>query len=111
MVSTNAEYTFTVDRNVNLKAYFTPNTDKGSYPTCIGEIAENADITVAQCGENIVATAGCEVKAIMLYTIDAAMVAKANGATLGTAGVKEGLYIACVITDKGYKNVKIYINK
>ena len=111
VVSTNAEYTFTVDRNVNLKAYFTPNTDKGSYPTCIGEIAGNADITVAQCGENLVATAGCEVKAIMLYTIDAAMVAKANGATLGTAGVKEGLYIASVITDKGYKNVKIYINK
>ena len=111
VVSTSAEYTFTVDHNVNLKAYFTPNTNEASYPTCIAELEDAADITVAQNGDNLVATAGCEVKSITLYTVDAAAVAKANGATLNIAGIKEGLYIANVITDKGYRNVKIYLNK
>ena len=111
VVSTDAEYTFTVDHNVNLKAYFTPNTDKTSYPTGIAEVENATDITIEQRGESIVVTGNCVVKAITLYTIDAAAVAKTNGATLGTAGVKEGLYIVSVITDKGYKNVKIYLNK
>ena len=111
VVSTDAEYTFTVDRNVNLKAYFTPNTDKSTYPTCICEVTEDAEITVTQCGENLVATGNCEVKGITLYNTDAAMVAKANCATLGIAGIKEGVYIVCVVTDRGYKNVKIYLNK
>ena len=111
VVSTDAEYTFTVDHNVNLKAYFTPNTDEASYPTGIVEVENAADIEVEQRGESIVVTGNCEVKAITLYTVDAAAVAKSNGATLGTAGVKEGLYIVSVITDKGYKNVKIYLNK
>ena len=111
VVSTDPEYTFTVDHNVKLKAYFTPNTNKNSYPTCIAEFEEAADITVAQNGESLVVTAGCEVKGIALYTIDAAMVAKASGAVLGTAGINEGLYIVSVLTEKGYKNVKIYLDK
>lgn len=111
VVSTDAQYTFIVDHNVNLKAYFTPNTDEASYPTCIAEVEDAADIEVELRGESIVVTGNCEVKAITLYTVDAAAVAKSNGATLGTAGVKEGLYIVSVITDKGYKNVKIYLNK
>ena len=111
VVSTDANYTFTVDHNVKLKAYFTPNTNKNSYPTCIAEFEEAADITVAQNGESLVVTAGCEVKGIALYTIDAAMVAKASGAVLGTAGINEGLYIVSVLTEKGYKNVKIYLDK
>ena len=96
---------------MKLKAYFTPNTNKNSYPTCIAEFEEAADITVAQNGESLVVTAGCEVKGIALYTIDAAMVAKASGAVLGTAGINEGLYIVSVLTEKGYKNVKIYLDK
>ena len=111
VVSTDAEYTFTVDRNVNLKAYFTPNTDKTSYPSSIEKIEEAANVAVTQQGESLVVTGNCEVKAITLYTIDAAIIASSNGATISTAGIKEGLYIACVITDKGYKNVKIYLNK
>ncbi len=111
VVSTDAEYTFTVDHNVNLKAYFTPNTNEASYPTNIEELEEATDVTITQQGETLVVTGNCDVKAIMLYTIDAAKIASTNGATISTAGIKEGLYIACVITDKGYKNVKIYLNK
>ena len=110
VVSTSAEYTFTVDHNVKLVAHFAPNTNESSYPTSTREIADE-HIAVSVTTEGIVATGSCQVKGIMLYTIDAAMVAKTNGATLSTAGIKNGLYIASVITDKGYKNVKIYLNK
>ena len=95
---------------MKLVAHFAPNTDESSYPTSTREI-DDEHIAVSVTAEGIVATGSCQVKGIMLYTIDAAMVAKTNGATLSTAGIKNGLYIASVITDKGYKNVKIYLNK
>lgn len=111
VVSTEAEHTFTVDRNVKLVAYFTPNTDENSYPTGIAEATVDRDIRIEIQDGIIVAQGTDNVVAMQLYTIDAATVAKDNGNTLDITGIKEGVYIVRVTTANGYKNVKVYLNK
>ena len=110
VVSTDAEYTFTVDRNIKLVAYFSPNTDESSYPTGIEAANGDDTVTIAQQGSSIVAH-GADVTGITLYTIDAATVASSQGNTLTVAGIREGIYIVRVTTATGYRNVKIFIKK
>ncbi|MBR5860038.1 MAG: hypothetical protein IKY71_01685 [Bacteroidaceae bacterium] len=110
VVSTNAEYTFTVNHNVRLVAYFTPNTDESSYPTSIVAVPETDDVVVKEIGGNIIAEAGCEVLSMSIYTVDAAQVAKCGGNTISTAGMGSGVYIVSVTTVKGYRNIKVFIN-
>lgn len=110
VVSTDANYTFTVDHNVKLKAYFSPNTDKDSY-VGIQAVAQDTEVSVEQRGNSIVAHSTAAVLGIQLYTIDAAKVAGNNGCTLNIQQVPQGVYIVQVITDKGYKNVKLFIKK
>ena len=108
VVSTSAEYTFTVDHNVKLVAYFAPNTDESSYPTGIKEnVAEEVTVTVTD--NSIVATGN--VRSLELFTVNAALIANAKGNTMDTAGIQEGLYIVRATTTGGYKNVKVYIKK
>ena len=110
VVSTNAEYTFTVDHNVKLKAYFTANTD----PDTGVEVAvadEAGEVSIGVVGSNLVAQGDAEVCAMCLYTIDAALVAKAESNILPIGGVAQGTYIVRVTTADGYKNVKVYLNK
>lgn len=111
VVSTDAEYTFTVDRNVNLVAYFSPNTDEDSYPTAIADVEMCDDIVVLVHDGSITAQGSAEVVAMRLYTVNAATVAQVMGNTMDTVGIKEGVYIVCVITSNGYRNYKIYLNK
>ena len=110
VVSTEANYTFTVDRNVNLKAYFTPNTDESSYPTAVQEVAATEAVAVDINGSYITAI-GDGIESMSLYTVDAALIAKVNGTSLYTGNVKEGLYILRINTAAGYKNLKIFIKK
>ncbi len=108
VVSTSAEYTFTVDHNVKLVAFFAPNTDESSYPTGIVETAdENVAVTVTE--GYIVASES--VKSLDLYTVNAALIAKTKGNVLDITSVQEGLYIVRAATANGYKNVKVYIKK
>lgn len=111
VVSTSAEYTFTVDHNVKLVAYFAPNTDESSYPTSITEAAEECLIEVCQQGNSLAANCTSEVYTLDLYTINAAMIATSKGNTMNIAGVAEGLYILRATTADGYRNVKIFIKK
>ena len=108
VVSTSAEYTFTVDHNVKLVAYFAPNTNEESYPTGIQEnVTEEVTVTVTD--NCIVATEN--VNGLEVFTVNAAMVANADGNSIGTAGLQEGIYIVRATTANGYKNVKIFIKK
>lgn len=109
IVSTSAEYTFTVDHNVKLVAYFAPNTDESSYPTGIQEATAADDITVTVTANGIVASDN--VKTIEVFTANAALIANAKGNAIGTAGIPEGLYIVRATAECGYKNVKVYIKK
>lgn len=109
IVSTDAEYTFTVDHNVKLVAFFAPNTDESTYPTGIQERADDNSIDVTVTENAIVATDN--VTSLDLYSVNAAHIAKAKGNTLSVAAVQEGLYIVRATTANGYKNVKIYIRK
>ena len=127
VVSTNAEYTFTVNRNVKLVAYFSPNTDENSYPekeeegddnedgkedeeTKVSTVATN-DITVEQQGCKLIAKGNGTVTGMTIYTVDAATVAKGNGNTLNVSNIAEGLYIVRITTADSYKNLKLYISK
>ena len=109
VVSTDAEYTFTVDHNVKLVAYFSPNTDEESYPTGIKESTADNEISVIADDCNIVATGN--VTGMELYTVNAALVTRTKGNTISTNGINEGLYIVRATTANGYRNVKIYIKK
>ena len=109
IVSTDASYTFTVDRNVSLKAYFSPNTDESSLG--IATVPTNEEITIEQKENCIVAHCSAEVLSIAIYTPDAAIALKSKGNTASTGSLKEGVYIVIVNTAKGYKNCKLYISK
>ena len=110
VVSTDAEYTFTVDRNVKLKAYFTApsivNTD-----VALPSIDSLADVTVAIEDDHIVARGTAEVYGMCLYTTDAVLVAQCGGNTMPMADIRPGTYIVQVTTSCGSKNVKLYLNK
>ncbi|MBR3916824.1 MAG: hypothetical protein IKJ49_06765 [Bacteroidaceae bacterium] len=109
VVSTSAEYTFTVDHNVKLVAYFAPNTDESSYPTGIQETTAGNSIGISVTDNAIVATG--DVTGMELYTVNAALIAKTRGDAISTNGIKEGVYIVRATTANGYKNVKIFIKK
>lgn len=109
VVSTDPEYTFTVDHNVKLVAYFTPNAQQGT--TDVKNVAADEEIVFTLHNNTITAVANCDVKGMTLYTIDAAVVAKSNGNTIDTTGIGNGVYIVCAKTENGYKNCKIYLNK
>lgn len=109
IVSTNAEYTFTLDHNVELKAYFSPNTDETSLS--IESAASDETVTIKQNENSITAHSRCAIKQIALYTPDAALVATSQGNTIATSSIGEGVYIVNITTEKGYKNCKIYIKK
>ena len=108
VVSTDPEYTFTVDHNVKLVAYFTPNA-QGT--TDVKNVVANEEIVFTLQNNTITAVANCDVTGMTLYTIDAAVVAKSNGNTIDTTGIGGGVYIVCAKTENGYKNCKIYLNK
>ena len=112
VVSTDAEYTFTVDRNVKLVAYFTPNTQNGDDNiTDINNINSTEEVVFTIQDNTITAVGECNITGMTLYTVDAAVVTKSDSNTISTAGVTGGVYIVCAKTENGYKNCKIYLNK
>ena len=117
IVSTDAEYAFTVDRNVKLVAYFSPNTqpedeeDEEENESGIEAVVAANDIAFVVNNNTITAVGECVVTGITLYTADAAVAARGNGNTIDTTNIKEGVYIVSATTLAGYKNCKIYLNK
>ena len=108
VVSTDPEYTFTVDHNVKLVAYFTPNA---TGTTDVKSVAADEDIVFTLQDNKITAIGNCDITSMTLYTIDAAIVARNAGNTIDTAELCEGVYIVCAKTENGYKNSKIYLRK
>lgn len=111
IVSTDEEYTFTLDHNIKLVAYFSPNTQEDKEETCIKEIELDNDIAFVIDNDKITATGNSNVTGITIYTADAAVVAKSNNNIIYTTNIKEGVYIISATTDRGYTNDKIYLNK
>ncbi|MBR4848477.1 MAG: hypothetical protein IKV07_03875 [Bacteroidaceae bacterium] len=117
IVSTDAEYTFTVDRNVKLVAYFSPNTqpvdeeDEEENESGIEAVVAAGDITFVVNNNTITAVGECVVTGITLYTADAAVAARSNGNIIDTTNIKEGVYVVSATTLAGYKNCKVYLNK
>ena len=110
VVSTESEYTFSTDRNVNLKAYFTPNTATETKVETL-ESNQEEEIHFSIEDYNIIATTNSEVLSLTLYTIDAAKVAQGKGNTISFVHIPQGIYILRATTINGYKNIKLYLNK
>lgn len=110
VVSTDAEYTFTMNRDVNLKAYFTANTMPETRVEAL-EDYQGEKICISIENNNIVATTNSKVQSLNLYTIDAAMVAQCCGNTMCIAHIAQDTYVLRVTTTNGYKNFKLYLNK
>lgn len=110
VVSTDAVYDFTVDHNIALTAYFSPNTDEDSW---VGiDVVEGAiEVSLQQSGNTIVATSSSEIRGILLYNIDASLVAKSNASKIDVANLSAGVYIARIVTASGSKNIKFYLSK
>ena len=110
VVSTDAVYNFTVDHNIALTAYFSPNTDEDSW---VGiDVVEGAiEVSLQQSGNTIVATSSSEIRGISLYNIDASLVAKSNASKIDVANLSAGVYIARIFTASGSKNIKFYLSK
>ena len=109
IVSTDAEYTFTVDHNIALTAYFTPDTANGDdIITSIDAKPGTADITITASEGHINATSSEEVKSIAIYNASASLISKAKSDKISTAGLPIGIYIVKVRTATSEKNFKFY---
>ena len=111
IVSTDAEYTFTVDHNIALTAYFTPDTSgSDDITTSIEQMQQATDIAITKEGTTIKATAASPITSIIIYNSNAAMVAKSNSDRISTSNLADGIYIIKVRARDGEKNFK-FINK
>lgn len=109
IVSTDAEYTFTVDHNIALTAYFTPDTTDGDdIITGIGSPTATADIKIIAGEDYIQAVSSSPIANITIYNSNAAQAGKSNGDKISTAGLAKGIYIVKVRTANGEKNFKFH---
>lgn len=109
IVSTDAEYTFTVNHNIALTAYFTPDTKNGDdIITGIASTQAATDAEIAAIGGYIQATSADGVKSIAIYNSNAALMSKTKGDKISIAGLPTGIYIVKVRTAIGEKNIKFY---
>lgn len=112
IVSTDAEYTFTIDHNIILTAYFTPDTDgSDDITTSIKEVADNCNISISKEGNTLRASASTPIESITIYNSGAALVAKSNSDSISTANLANGIYIIKVRAREGEKNIKYLHNK
>lgn len=109
VVSTDASYTFNVNGDVRLTAYFSPNTEQETGISAI-ELSDEDAVVVEQQGSSLVVTADSEVSSVDVYTVGASLAAHADSAAVSVAHLSEGVYIVRVTTTEGYRNIKIYIN-
>ena len=110
VVSTDASYTFNVNGDVRLTAYFSPNTEQETGISAI-ELSDEDAVVVEQQGSSLVVTADSEVSSVDVYTVGASLAAHADSAAVSVAHLSEGVYIVRVTTTEGYRNIKIYIIK
>lgn len=109
IVSTEAEYTFSVDHNIALTAYLTPDTANGDdIITGIASTTATADVQITAGEGYIQAVSSDEVKSIAIYTSNATLAGKAKGDKIFIAGLSKGIYIVKVRTATGEKNIKFH---
>ena len=110
VVSTDAEYTFTLDHNVNLVALFTPNTSEiGTGIDAIGQNVERAIVQI-KAGQGVVRAVGdASVRSFRLYSADGALVGQTTGRELSVKHLPQGTYIAYIITDGGTDAAKVCV--
>ncbi len=112
IVSTDTEYTFTVDHNIALTAHFTPNTDESDAPTTsIQSTQADNSITLTREGSNLRATAASPIENITIYNSNATLATKATGEFISTTTLAHGIYIIKVRAREGEKNFKYLHNK
>ena len=110
VVSTDAQYSFIVDHNVNLVANFTPNIEGGDLLSIDSSVkSENFVYELNKKNGSITVNTDLKVTKMALYTPDGKLVKESNGNVLKYSGLQEGTYIVKIFTVKASGSDKIYI--
>lgn len=109
IVSTEAEYTFTVSEDMALIACFSPDTEGVDDITAVTAPSIQAAITIEQTADGITACGDSDITRMAIYKPDASLARTAHGAYISTAGMQSGIYILHITAANGKKNFKIYI--
>ena len=109
VVSTDDEYTFTVEHNVDLTAYFRPSSRV--VPLGIGEATQNdgIDIQVSYDNREIEVTANAPIKSVKVFDAKGALVAQTTGSHVSLKSAATGTYLVNVTTDSQSSTAKIQI--
>jgi len=110
VVSAEAEYAFTLDHNVSLTAYFSPNTEDEE-ETGIHEpvYGQNQLVSITAANKIISVESNANVKEIRVYSPNAQLVAKGKGSSLAVPQLSDGVYIVRVLTDSKNASAKLII--
>ena len=109
VVSTDDEYTFTVEHNVDLTAYFRPSSRV--VPLGIGEATQNdgIDIQVSYDNREIDVTANSPIKSVKVFDAKGALVAQTTDNHVSLKNAAVGTYLVNVTTDSQSSTAKIQI--
>ena len=109
VVSLKSTYTFTLDHETHLTAFFSPNTDE-TISGIGSQFAENNQL-VKICAQNkqIKVITDANVKRVLVFTPNGALVAQSKSSLVQLNGTAAGSYIVKVYTDRADKTAKILI--
>lgn len=109
IVSTEAEYTFTVSCDMSLIAYFSPDTDGIDDITAVTTPLIQTAITIRQTSDGITSLCDSEIMRMAIYRPDASPARVTHGSYISTTGMHPGIYILQVTAANAKKNFKIRI--
>lgn len=109
VVSTEAEYNFTVTENADLMACFTPNStfETGIQATEVDQ--ENLIYQLVAGSDEIEVVTDADVKMVYVFAADGTLVAKSAAKKVSVGGAVEGTYIVKVVTAAGDGSKKIVL--
>ncbi len=106
VVGLSEDYAFTLDHNVRLTAYFSPNTDTDTRLQGVLAQPHASLLQISARDRRIVVESSSKVRSVRVYTPSGALVARGNKATLDVSHLIPGSYIVKVQTTTADKSLK-----
>lgn len=110
IVSTDAAYTFSRDHAVNLVAFFSPNTEDDPVGVeNVPSVERNVVIEVSAESRKITVKTSADLKKVLLFSPDGALIAVSESSVLHTKSFPKGVYVVKVITDVKDAAIKVIV--
>lgn len=109
VVSLDADYSFTLDHNVNLTAVFSPNTESTVGIHNAQGASSTSLLQISAQNRSIVVKSTSDVRHIRVYSPSGALVAEGHTSTLDVSRLNAGAYIVKVQTAQADKSIKTYL--